>query len=47
LGKRQAESEIGRKLRSSQKTELASKYWLLVSQCIQTWESCVRECQKV
>jgi len=42
-----AENEIGRELRSSEKTELSSRYALLVSQWIQRRESCVREWQKM
>jgi len=43
----QAESEIGRELRCSENTELSSRYALLDRQCIQMWESCVREWQKI
>jgi len=38
---------MGRELRSSEKTELSSRYVLLVSQCIQMWKVCIREWQKI
>jgi len=31
-----------RELRSYKKTELSSRYALLVSQCIQMWKICIR-----
>jgi len=34
-------------LRSSEKTELSSRHALLVGQCFQIWESCVREWRKI
>jgi len=42
-----AESEFGRELRCSEKTELSSRYALLLRRCIQMWESCVRKWQKI
>jgi len=42
-----AESEIGGELRCFEKTELRSRYAFLDRQCIQMWDSCVQECQKI
>jgi len=43
----QAESEIGRELKCSEKTEISSRYVLLDRQCIQLWECCIREWQNI